>query len=240
MINENKWINSLPKTNLREEKNSELDFQKWVNTIPRKKSYSSIKKYALLTTLFVSGLLLVPVVKNETRNLQKEINNLEASINVIKFNLNQAILDNEVITSPENISILAEEYLNNDLVFYKRNQIKNFGDETKEITEVGKIQKDGISKQNKKNSESYLKSQIVKKIEQKKLEIQKLQKLYSSPKSIPGEIKTQLGRQIEEKKTDLKNIYKDPERNVDLGKVGRWTVVQVVKAFLGMPIIPGR
>ena len=73
MINENKWINSLPKTNLREEKNSELDFQKWVNTIPRKKSYSSIKKYALLTTLFVSGLLLVPVVRMKQEICKKKL-----------------------------------------------------------------------------------------------------------------------------------------------------------------------
>ena len=57
-----------------------------------------------MTVLFICGLLFVSVVKNETRNLQKEINNLEANINLIKFNLDQAILDHEVITSPENIS----------------------------------------------------------------------------------------------------------------------------------------
>ena len=64
---------------------------------------------------------------------KKIINNLEASINVIKFNLDQAILDNEVITSPENISLLAKEYLNIDLVSYKISQIKQLNDEIKSL-----------------------------------------------------------------------------------------------------------
>ena len=45
---------------------------------------------------------------------------------------------------------------------------------------------------------------------------------------------------IKEKKTGLRNIYRSPKDIATLEKVGRWTVVQVVKAFLGMPIIPGR
>ena len=78
-----------------------------------------------MNSFIVCGLLFVSVVKNETRNLQKEINNLETSINLIKFNLDQAFLDNEVITSPENISRLAKEYLNINFISYKRSQINN-------------------------------------------------------------------------------------------------------------------
>ena len=48
--------------------------------------YNSVKKYSLLTILFVIGLIFVSAVKNETRNLQKDINNLKASIDIIKFN----------------------------------------------------------------------------------------------------------------------------------------------------------
>ena len=77
-------------------------------------------EYSLITILFVSGLLLVSAIKNETRNLQREINILQASINEIKFNLDQALLDNEVMTSPENISKLANEYLEDDLKTYKK------------------------------------------------------------------------------------------------------------------------
>ena len=70
--------------------------------------------------------------------------------------------------------------------------------------------------------------------------MRKLQELYSNPKSIPDEIKTQVAVRIEEKKIELKNIYSAPKDILTLERVGRWSVVQVVKLFLGMPIIPGK
>jgi hypothetical protein len=193
-----------------------------------------------MTILFVSGLLFVSVVKNETRNLQKKINNLETSVNVMKFNLDQAILDHEVITSPESISLLAKEYLDINLVSYKRSQIKQLNDETKNFTKINKIKKEKINKKKEKNLSANIKSKVINEIDKKKKKIRKLQVLYSDPKSIPGEIKTQVAYQIKEKKTRLRNIYRSPKDIATLEKVGRWTVVQVVKVFLGMPIIPGR
>ena len=183
------------------------------------------------------------VVKNETRNLQKKINNLETSVNVIKFNLDQAILDHEVITSPENISLLAKEYLNINLVSYKRSQIKQLNDETRNFTKINKInkiKKEKINKKKNKNLAANIKSIVKDGIEEKKRDIRKLQALYANPKSIPGEIKTQVRYQIKEKKTGLRNIYRSPRDVATLKKVGKWGAVQVVKAFLGMPIIPGR
>ena len=193
-----------------------------------------------MTILFICGLLFVSVIKNETRSLQKEINNLQASINVIKFNLAQGILDNEVITSPENISLLAKEYLNNEFTSYKRSQIKQLNVETKKISKVNKIKKEKISKKKEKNLQTSIKIQVEKKIEKKKTEIRKLQEIYSNPQTLPDEIKTQVAKQIKEKKNELKNIYDAPRDILTLERVGRWGMVQVVKAFLGMPIIPGR
>ena len=72
---------------------NELNHDKWINTIPKKNTTNSFQKYSLMTALFIFGLLSVSVVKNETRNLQKEINNLESSVNIIRYNLDQAILD---------------------------------------------------------------------------------------------------------------------------------------------------
>ena len=121
MINQGRWIDSLPNSNSKfTNKTNELDHHRWINTIPnrqantipKKNTYNSVKKYSLMTILFVCGLLFVSALKNETRNLQREVNKLETSINAIKFNLKQAILDNEVVTSPENITRLAKEYLN--------------------------------------------------------------------------------------------------------------------------------
>ncbi len=241
MINQNKWISSLPGKNTRSSNTTnQIDYDKWINTIPKKNTQNSFQKYSLMTILFVCGLLFVSVVKNETRNLQKKINNLETSVNAIKFNLDQAILDHEVITSPENISLLAKDYLDINLASYKRSQIKQLNDGTENFTKINKIKKEKINKKKEKNLSANIKSKVINEIDKKKKKIRKLQVLYSDPKSIPGEIKTQVAYQIKEKKTGLKNIYRSPKDIATLEKVGRWTVVQVVKAFLGMPIIPGR
>ena len=247
MINQDKWIDSLHKTNIKfNEETNQIDHYRWVNTIPKKetynvvKKYSGIRKYSLMAVLFVCGLLFVSVVKNETRNLEKEINSLRASINVIKFNLNQTILDNEVITSPENISRLAKEYLNIDLVSYKKSQIKKLGDENEKFTKVNKIKKEKINKKKIKNLSDSIKTQVAKRIEIKKTEMRKLQELYYNPKSIPKEIKTQVAVQIEEKKNEIRNIYNAPKDIFTLERVSKWSLLQVVKLFLGMPIIPGR
>ena len=41
-------------------------------------------------------------------------------------------------------------------------------------------------------------------------------------------------------KTDLKNLYSDPKGAVDPRKIQRWAAIQVIKAFFGMPIVPGK
>ena len=73
MIDKKRWINTLPKTNIKYDKEQiELNPEKWINTIPKKNNYSPVKNYSLMVTLFIFGLLFVSVVKNETRKLQKE------------------------------------------------------------------------------------------------------------------------------------------------------------------------
>ena len=249
MINRDKWIGSLPNVNTEFNKiTNQLDHDRWINTIPKKNTYSSVnkntygsvKKYSLIITLFVCGILFVSAIKNETRNLQKIINNLEASINVIKFDLDQAILDNEVITSPENISLLAKEYLSINLVSYKKSQIKNLNDKTEKFTKVNKIAKEEINKKKIENLSESVKSHVAKKIEKKKTEIRKLQELYQNPESIPNEVKMQIAKQIREKKIKLKNIYSSPKDIFTLERVGKWGIIQIVKVFFGMPFIPGR
>ena len=214
MINHHKWIDSLPKAKKEIiETINQLDYENQLNKIPKKDSYSSVKKYSLLTVIFICGLIFVSIVKNETRNLQKEINNLKASINLIKFNLDQTFLDHEIITAPENISLLAKKYLDIDLAPYKRSQIKQLNAKNEKITK--------INKKERTNTE-------------------KLKELYSRPKAIPNKIKTHVASRIEEKKEKIVNFYHEPKSLITLERAGRWTVIQLVKAFLGIPIIPGR
>ena len=244
MINQDKWIDSLPKTNIKfNEDPNQLDHYRWVNTIPKKKTYnavrkysavrkhSAVRKYSFMAVLFVSGLLFVSAVKNETRNLEKVINSLRASNNVVKFNLDQAILDNEVIISPENISRLAKEYLDTDFISYKQSQIRQLNGNKATIAK--------LSEENN-NLPKKIKLRITKRIEATKTEIKKLQELYSKSESIPDEIKTQVAKKIEEKKNVIKNIYNSPKDAVTLERAQKWAAVQVVKVFLGIPIVPGR
>jgi cell division protein FtsL len=189
-------------------------------------------KYTLVGILLIS-LLFIPIIKNKTRNFQKEINNLEASIGVLNSTLNHAKLDNEIITSSENISKLAKEHLNIELVSYKRSQIKNFSEAHNLNSKKKNIKKN-------KNIKAIVKSQIEKNIEAKKKEIKKLQELYAEPKKIPNQARTLIVKKISDAKNDLKVLYDSPKDFVTLERARRWGVVQVVKVFLGIPVIPGR
>ena len=111
MINKQKWLGSLTKINHNfKEGTDQIDHARWLNSVPKRTTYNSVKKYSLVTVLFICGLFFVSALKNETRSLQREISSLQASIDSIKFELTQAILDNEVISSPENISQYYEHF----------------------------------------------------------------------------------------------------------------------------------
>ena len=93
-------------------------------------------------------------------------------------------------------------------------------------------------------ADSRTKTTIIKlrkhKTTKEKTNVQKFKKLYSRPKSMPNEIKTHVTQRIEEKKVEMVNIYHEPKSTITLERAGKWTVVQLVKAFLGMPMLPGR
>ena len=63
---------------------------------------------------------------------------------------------------------------------------------------------------------------------------------YGSNLEIQKEIVKFYATKIEEEKVKLKNIYNSPKDIMTFEKIGKWSMVQVVKAFLGMPVIPGR
>ena len=245
--NSDRWIGTLPKRNT--DNFVPIDSDKWIDTLPRKNtdkfvpkknSNSSVKKYSLTVILFVVGLIVVSIIKNETRNLQNKINDLKASINVLKIDLHQATLDHEVITSPDNISQLAKEYLDLDLIAYEKSQIKQLNEEVRTITELEKTKHTKTIKKKNNETKEEINIRIAKKIETTKTGLRKLQELYSKPEKIPDEIKLLLVKNIEAKKSALKQIYSKPNDTIKLGTVQRWAGMQVLKAALGMPMIPGK
>ena len=243
MMDPNKWVNTLPNSGeVIDKKKYELNPYRWIGTLPKestpKKSTSNIfTKYTLITILFVVGLISVSIIKNATKDIQKDVDNLRASITLIKLNLHEATLDHEVITSPENISKLANENLDLQLYHYKKFQIKdlNSKDEKLSVLNDQKI----INTKNKKLSKE-IKLIVEKKINKKKDELKKLQEIYLKPEKLPEEIKSQVAKKIKKTKSDLKKLYTNPEGSINTGRVQKWAAVQVVKAFIGMPIIPGR
>jgi len=223
----------------------QLDPQRWIGTLPsysKQKRNHEVKKYSIGIILFVFGLVLISIIKNETRNLQKEITNLRDSINSIKFELHQARLDHDVITSPENISRLAKEHLESDFNYYKRSQIRHLNQKEKILTklEKTKLKKIIMSKKRNKDVKRTKKLQFTKKIKINKTELVKSQYIYSKPKNLSHDIKLRIAKKIETKKNELKKFYSDPHKIIKSKKAQQWMGLQVVKVFLGIPIVPGK
>ena len=239
-IDSDKWINSLPNSKKTSDiKKYDLDHNIWVNTIHKTNNKNSYKKYTLTLSLCVIGLIFVSVIKNETRNLQKEINSLETSINKIKYDLHQSTLDYHVITSPENLAKLSKIYLETELIPYKKSQIKQLNPHNLSLARLSKLEEKTLINQGKDISKD-VKLKIAKKIEKKKIELKKLQEIYSKPEELPKELKSQVASRIEKTKTELKNLYDDPKSVITSNRIQKWAGIQIVKAFFGLPVIPGK
>ena len=67
-----------------------------------------------------------------------------------------------------------------------------------------------------------------------------MQELYSEPKNLPNGIKMHLARKIETTKDELKYLYSNPTEIIKSDRVSKWAALQIVKVFLGIPVIPGK
>ena len=251
----NRWVKTIPFIGVKSNQEKyKLDSNIWVNTLPIKDdnalilsnainsrpNSSPVKKYTLTIIVFIVGLVLVSVIKNGTRNLQKETSNLQASINALKLDLHQTILEHEVITSPENISRLAKKYLESDFAFYKKSQIKQLNGKDKALAKLEEKKHKNTFEKKSKVTTDEIKLRITKKIETTKTELQKLQELYSTPKKLSNEIKLKVAKKIKTKKNQLEKFYSDPYSLITSKKAQKWVGFQIVKVFLGIPIVPGR
>ena len=80
----------------------------------------------LILIILITGLILTSSIKNKTRLLEKELVNLNNEINNLNFNLAEATLDFEYLTTPKNISFLAENFLEENFSHYNRSIDENF------------------------------------------------------------------------------------------------------------------
>ena len=47
-------------------------------------------------------------------------------------------------------------------------------------------------------------------------------------------------KKIEAKKIELKELYNSPKETITVDKFQKWGVIQLVKVFLGIPVVPGK
>ena len=235
MINSEQWKNTIPGISKCDgSKNYDLDPEVWLNTVPnstppKKNKKSFVKNFSITLAVFLIGLIFVSVIKNKTRSLQKEINDLQTSIKNLKIDLKLTTLDYEVITSPENLSEMAKKHLEFELNSYKKSQIQNLKNEEQLISKTTKVESQSVT--------TLVKSKIKKKYNK---DIKIVKKLYRDPEKIPEELKMTVTKRIEKNKNNIKKIYNNPKEIITKEKLQRWGTIQIVKAFLGIPIAPGK
>ena len=80
MINQDRWINSLPiKKTAFNEKINQVDSYRWVNTISKKRTYNAVKKYSVMLIMNAVKIMIVLtnlVIQNQyvlEKNVSKNI-----------------------------------------------------------------------------------------------------------------------------------------------------------------------
>ena len=176
----------------------------------------------LILIILITGLILTSSIKNKTRLLEKELVNLNNEINNLSFNLAEATLDFEYLTTPKNISFLAENFLEENFSHYNRSIDENFSYYKK--SQVKKITKQ------KKNSAGLKKSINYNTFSEPNIEKPIYNNLYLANNTNNTRLhiakkNNNTSPQIQKKKIVSK-------------KVQKWVGVQVIKALLGIPSMP--
>ena len=168
----------------------------------------------LIITVLFSTLVFTSFIKNKTRSLEKNLESLNKEIAAIDSNLVEASLDFEYLTTPQNISFLAKNFLDNDFSFYKNYQIKK--------TKI-------------KNNNYILGNKIIREHDDQRFDIE-------NKKNTKNFLitKNQYSEELIIKKNNKKFISKisKKEKKNSKNKIERWVGIQVLKTFLGIPPIP--
>jgi hypothetical protein len=98
------------------------------------------KKKILIILIYISFFITIPIIKNESRLLEKKIQSYESKIFFLEKNLLEATLEFEYLASPEVISYKIEKNLDhkyNSLDFSQIYlSIDDFISEQKKITKI--------------------------------------------------------------------------------------------------------
>ena len=128
-----------------------------------------MRNILILITL-ISGLIFTSLVKNKTRLLEKELLYLDNEINSLNFNLNEASLDFEYLTTPKRISLLVKNFLDENFSYYKESQIKKSIKPEKDLAILKKLKNDNTFTQLSTEKSVNKKSNVVKEVENSQLQ----------------------------------------------------------------------
>jgi len=218
-----------------------------------------MRNILILITL-ISGLIFTSLVKNKTRLLEKELLYLDNEINSLNFNLNEASLDFEYLTTPKRISLLAKNFLDEDFSYYKESQIKKSIKPEKDLVILKKLKNDNTFTQLSTEQSVNKKSNVAKEIDNRQLLATKNIGIQITEDSFTGEetIKylvilkklkkdnavSQLSTEqsINKKSNvakEIDNRQLQESKKISVSKkVHNWAGLQIIKSFLGIPTIP--
>ena len=169
-----------------------------------------MRNILILITL-ISGLIFTSLIKNKTRLLEKELIYLDNEINSLKSNFAEASLDFQYLSTPKHISFLAKDFLDENFSYYKESQIQKSIKPQKDLIILKKLKNDNTSSQLSTEESVNKKSNVAKEIDNTQLFITE--------------------------RIDKKNSQKEKKKIV-LKKIHKWTGIQAIKVFLGIPNIP--
>ena len=169
-----------------------------------------MRNILILITL-ISGLIFTSLIKNKTRLLEKELIYLDNEINILSSDLSEASLDFHYLTTPERISLLAKNFLNENFMYYKESQIKKSIKPEKDLAILKKLKNDYTFSQSSTSEFTNKKTNVTK--------------------------ETDNGQLLIVKRIDNRNPRKS-KKIASSKKVQQWAGIQIIKALLGIPTIP--
>ena len=218
-----------------------------------------MRNILILITL-ISGLIFTSLVKNKTRLLEKELLYLDNEINSLNFNLNEASLDFEYLTTPKRISLLTKDFLDENFSYYKESQIKKSIKPEKDLAILKKLKNDNTFTQLSTEKSVNKKSNVAIEIDNRRLLATKNIETQITEDAFTGEetIKylailkklknnnTVSQLRTEESINKKSNVAKEIDNRHLQGskkisvskKVHNWAGLQIIKSFFGIPAIP--
>ena len=221
----------------------------------------------LILIILISGLIFTSLIKNKTRLLEKELLYLDKEINILSSDLSEASLDFHYLTTPERISLLAKNFLNENFMYYKESQIKKSIKPKKDLIILKKLRNDYIFSQLSTSEFANKKTNIIKEIDSEQLLnakrkesqikksikpekdlaiLKKLKNNYTFSRSSTSKFtnkktnitkETDNGQLLIAKRIDSRKPQKS-KKIVSPKKVQQWAGIQIMKALFGIPTIP--